>query len=196
MENNIELEDMRQQMNLLKDKLVNQTIVNDNLISKAMRGNASWINKKYIICIVIAVLMVPYSLIVLRALGLSMAFNITTCVFMLIAAAYTYYNGKALRDNTLFSSDMFVAGQRMAHAKKMDSDWLKFSIPFMVVWLGWFSVEAYSMEDSMAFCVGGIIGLITGGTSGYITHKKVQRKYREIMEQLEDLSRDKEQPHS
>ena len=42
-----ELEAMREQMQLLKQKLDNQEIVSDQLLRKAMSGKMSWI-KKYI----------------------------------------------------------------------------------------------------------------------------------------------------
>ena len=40
-----ELEAMRSQMQLLKQKLDNQEIVNDQLLRNAMKGKMSWINK-------------------------------------------------------------------------------------------------------------------------------------------------------
>ena len=42
---NNELELLRQQMNVLKEKLDAQEIVNDRLVAKSMRKEMSWIKK-------------------------------------------------------------------------------------------------------------------------------------------------------
>ena len=60
MNENFNLEEMRQQMTTLKNKLNQQEIVNDRLIRRSMRNEVSNINRRYNIIMAIGILMVPY----------------------------------------------------------------------------------------------------------------------------------------
>ncbi len=189
MENLNELETMRSQMDALKRQLEHQTIINDRILRRAVSGNTSWIRRRYIICIVASLLMVPYTLIVFHHIGLSLAFAVATCLFMLTAAGYTYYNMRTLNRDFLMEADLVGAGQGIARARKMDADWLKFGIPTVILWLIWFFLEGYGLYGfAPAGLIGGIIGGAIGGFCGYMTHAKIQRKYREIISQIDDLT--------
>lgn len=189
MENLNELETMRSQMDALKRQLEHQTIINDRILRRAVSGNTSWISRRYIICIVASLLMVPYTLIVFHHIGLSLAFAVATCLFMLTAAGYTYYNMRTLNRDFLMEADLVGAGQGIARARKMDADWLKFGIPTVILWLIWFFLEGYGLYGfAPAGLIGGVIGGAIGGFCGYMTHAKIQRKYREIISQIDDLT--------
>lgn len=189
MENLNELETMRSQMGALKRQLEHQVIINDRILRRAVSGNTSWIRSRYIVSIVVALLMVPYSLIGFRHIGFSLTFAVATCLFMLTAAGYTYYNMKALNRDFLMEADLVEAGQRIARARKMDADWLKFGIPTVILWLVWFFLEGYGLSGfAPAGLIGGVIGGAIGGICGYMTHVKIQRKYREIISQIDDLT--------
>ena len=61
MNENFELEEMRQQMTTLKNKLDQQEIVNDRLIRHSMKKTAGNINRRYYMIMVLCLLMIPYS---------------------------------------------------------------------------------------------------------------------------------------
>lgn len=138
MENLNELETMRLQMGVLKRRLEQQTVINDRILRRAVSGNTSWIRRWYVVSIVVSLLMVPYSLIGFRYVGYTLAFSVVTCLFMLTAAGYTYYNMKALNRDFLMEENLVEACQGIARARKMDADWLKFGIPTLILWLVWF----------------------------------------------------------
>lgn len=48
-------------------------------------------------------------------------------------------------------------------------------------------IEGYVSGFAPAVLIGGVIGGVIGGICGYMTHAKVQRKYREIISQIDDL---------
>ena len=58
--NDFELEEMRQQMAILQNKLNNQNIVNDRFIRRAIKHGMSTINKRYLVISIIALAMIPY----------------------------------------------------------------------------------------------------------------------------------------
>lgn len=92
-------------------------------------------------------------------------------------------------------SHSFVeARKKVASAKKFDVDWLKFGIPAVILWFGWFTYEVYLQDNDLANglfwggCVGGVIGAIVG----FKIHFKTQRQYQDIIDQIEDLTADQQ----
>ena len=190
--NDMELENMRQQLNTLKKKLEQQEIVNDQMIRRSMKKTASNINRTYLWLIALAILMVPYGYWAFVVIShFSVAFWIATSILMLVCAGATYYNRRNLSDTNLMTNNLVEVRRRMARAKKFDADWLFFGIPALILWFGWFMYEIYLTNghdlDNPLFwggCCGGVIGAICG----YKIHFKTQRQYQDIIDQIEDIT--------
>ena len=189
---NFELENMRLQLNTLKNKLNQQEIVNDRLIRHSMKRTAGNIKRTYIGLIFLSVLMVPYGYWVFVVLSnFSIAFWIATSIFMLVCGGATYYNKRNLSDSNLMNNNLMEVGRRMARAKKFDADWLIIGIPGIILWLAWFFYEVYKQNHDLlmhplfwAGCIGGVIGAIIG----FSIHFKTQRQYQNIIEQIDDMT--------
>ena len=190
--NDFELENMRQQMETLKNKLNQQEIVNDRFIRHTMKSTAGDIKRTYIWLIILSVVMVPYGYWAFVVLSnFSVAFGVATSIFMLVCGGATYYNKRNLTDSNLMTNNLMEVGRRMARAKKFDADWLFFGIPCIILWLAWFFYEVYKQNHDVlthpmfwAGCVGGIIGAIIG----FSIHFKTQRQYQDIIDQIEDVT--------
>ena len=182
---NSQLDDIRQQMNILKKKLEQQEIVNDRVIRQSMQKTVSSINRRYFLIMALCLFMIPYGYwAFVQISGLSLAFWIGTSILMLICGGATLYNGKDLRDPGLMCNTLIEVRKKMARAKKFDSDWLFFGIPMIFLWFGWFVWEI----DQKGLLIGGAIGGIIGIIIGMRIHYKTQRNYQEIIDQIEELS--------
>ena len=191
MQTDFELENMRQQMQTLKQKLNQQEIVNERLMRRSMRNEVGKITRRYYAIMAICILMVPYGYwCFVKLSGLSIAFWIATSIMMLVCAGATYYNLSRISDSGLMSHNLVEAGKKVASAKKFDSDWLLVGIPMIVLWLGWFCYETYQQNHDYAQGLfwGGCIGGIIGAICGFSIHFKTQRQYQEIIDQIEDLT--------
>ena len=193
MNENFDLENMRQQMTTLKNKLNQQEIVNDRLIRRSMRNEVNTITRRYNIIMFLAVLMIPYFYwVFVKLLSFSMAFWIGSSIFMLICAGATFYNTRKISDPDMMSHSLVEARRRVASAKKFDADWLKFGIPAVILWFAWFVYEIYLQNHDFANglfwggCVGGIIGAICG----IKFHFKTQHQYQDVIDQIEDLTQE------
>ncbi len=193
MNENFEFEDMRRQMQTLKNKLNQQEIVNDHIVRRSMRNEVNNITRRYYIVMALAVLMIPYFYwVFVKLTGFSMAFWIGTSIFMLICAGATYYNLSKINDPGLINHNLVEARKQVASAKKFDSDWLMFGIPALILWFGWFVYEVYQLDHDLANglfwggCVGGVIGAICG----FKIHFKTQRQYQDIIDQIEDITKE------
>ena len=192
MNENFNLEEMRQQMTTLKNKLNQQEIVNDRLIRRSMRNEVSNINRRYNIIMAIGILMVPYGYwCFVKLVGLSIFFWIATSIFMLICAGATFYNSRKISDPELMSHSLVEARKKVASAKKFESNWLLFGIPAVILWMGWFFYEIYQIQGGdfyNGFFLGGCIGGIIGAIIGIKLHLKTQRQYQDVIDQIEDLT--------
>ena len=191
--NETQFEDMRQQMNTLKNKLNQQEIVNDRIIRRSMKKTVGNITRRYYMIMALGILMIPYGYwVFIKLCGLSMAFWIGTSIFMLVCAGATYYNSLNLSDSGMMSHSLVEARRKVARAKKFDSNWLLVGIPALILWLGWLCYEVYLKENHAEtdyfFWGGFIVGTILGTFLGLTTHFKTQRQYQEIIDQIEDLT--------
>lgn len=194
MNNDFELESMRQQMATLKNKLDEQEIVNERIMRSSMKRNVSEITRRYNIVMAIGVLMVPYGyMCFVKLSGLSVDFWIVTSIFMLVCAGATFYNSRIIRAPGLMNSNLVEARKKVAGAKRFESRWLMFGIPAVVLWLTWFLYEVYQIHGGAlgnGLFLGGCIGGIVGAVCGTSIHLKTQRQYQEIIDQISDLTKE------
>ena len=105
MTNDFELENMRQQMVTLKNKLDQQEIVNDRFIRHSMEKTAGNISRRYYIIMAVCLLMIPYSYWAFVKLnGFSIPFWIFTCITMLVSFGGTFYNSRKLGDSNMMEN--------------------------------------------------------------------------------------------
>ena len=107
---NFELENMRQQMTTLKNKLNKQEILNDRIMRRSMTKEVNTITRRYYIIMALCIFMVPYGYWAFVVLSrLSVAFWIATSIIMLICAGATFYNIRKINDPGLMNHSLVEA---------------------------------------------------------------------------------------
>lgn len=187
----LELDEMRQQMAILKDKLDNQTIVNDRFIRRSIGHSVSTINKRYLVISIIALAMIPYGYWAFVKLnGLSVALWIAICVLMLAVVVFCFLNGREMRKRDFVSNNLLDTKRKVVASKKRDALWPCFGVPVALAWAAWAGWEmAQKMDSSYLnyFIPWFIICMTAGVLAGLAIHFKTQRHFRDIVEQIEDL---------
>ena len=184
-----QLEEMRQQMAVLKEKLDKQKIVNEHLILDSIHHKTSAISRHYAIIGILDVALIPYSywaFVVLN--GSSLGVWIYVSILLLIALAYTIYTGQYIRNKSLYFSNLVEARKRVAYAKKLDHNWLWFGLPAILIWLFYFCIDSVQQsQEPMGWYIT-ISGCAVGGAiAGLRIHFNIQRKYQEIIEQIKEI---------
>ena len=191
MNNDFELESMRQQMNTLKNKLNQQEIISDRLVRRSMKNEVNTIARRYYIIMTIGLFMIPYGYwCFVKLSGLSIFFWVVTCIFMLVCVGATYYTLRKINDPDMMNRNLVEARKKVASAKKFEANWLFFGIPAVVLWMSWFLYETYQLHGgafSNGLFWGGCIGGIIGAICGIKMHFRTQRQYQDIIDQIEDL---------
>ena len=189
---NNEFEDMRQQMNILKEKLQRQDIVNENVMRRIMKRNVTGISRRYTFISILCILMIPYSYwAFVKLSGMSIYFWAATSIFMLLCFGYTIYNGRHLNSH-LVEKDLVKARSEVANAKKLDRDWLKIGIPIAILWLGYLGYELSKLglgDNLIPTIIILVVCALLGAAIGLKIHFKNQEEYEEIIDEIDDFTR-------
>ena len=187
-----ELEEMRAQLGMLKDKLEKQTIINETHIRNSMKSKMSDINKTVTGTIIAGVFALCYCTWFFYWQDFSLAFVIATFVMLAVCLGITIAQRVILGKMDFSQGNLVETAEKLSKIKKHYQDWYKIAIPMIIVWFGWMMYEMISihgMESPMAigFCCGAIIGGILGGILGMRINRKVARKATEILDQIAEL---------
>lgn len=186
-----ELDELRQQLTLLNRKLEKQSIINHQLIRNSIKERISNINRTGIALCALVIIATPiiavnYALL----LNFSLALNIFTCTFMVIALIYTIWSHWGLSSN-LLNGDLITASSLILRTRRLYKRWSYFSYPWLIVWLCWNGWEVYTKIDNremlLGIIVGGIIGLIIGGIYGWRQRNKIYRNIDAMLQDIADL---------
>jgi hypothetical protein len=172
MESYNELGEMRQQINLLKDKLNDQEIVNDNIIRKVVQEKVDNIHKVGWRIVVLGILEVPLVIWVFRELcGFSWMFCIITAIYVLSSVIFQVIMNMSMKRQVRPNDDLLAVGKQLVKLKKRNVKWLFFSMPFTALWTGLIIWEAYKNPAFFPFdfemfvyiiIFGVVLGLVIG----------------------------------
>ena len=190
-----ELDEMRSQINALKEKLEKQTIVNEEHIRRSMKSKMSDINKTVTATIILGVFALVYCTWFFYSQSCSLAFVISTAVMLTICLGLTIGQKITLGRMDLSQGNLIDTAQTLSKIKTHYQNWHKIAIPVLVVWFAWLMYEmtnVLGMNSSMAigFCCGAAVGGIIGGVIGFRINRKIVRKACEILEQIEELQKE------
>lgn len=207
-ENNtmMELEQMREQMQVLRNKLDTQEIVNDKLVKNSIKSKMSWIKK----FVYFELLLVPFTALIWY--GLKEVFNLSwfcyasILVLCVIDAVCDYrINVASLDLEKVEKHNLSDTLQKLVAMKQMRAKsffiMMLLSIPLFI----WASIEMWQnistgtitfIDDvpanivcagAYAGLVGGIIGFFVGIYISIRIYRKMQATNDEIIAQLEEF---------
>ena len=189
-----ELEEMRSQISVLKEKLDKQTIVNEEHIRRSMKSKMSDINKTVTMTIALGVFALIYSTGFFHSQGCSIAFVAVTFVMLAVCLGLTIGQKITLGRIDFSEGNLIDTAQNLSKIRTHYQNWHKIAIPTIIIWVGWMMYEMINLlglDDAMAlgFCSGALVGCIIGGILGYRINLKIIRKATEILDQIEEIQR-------
>ena len=198
---NNDIDQMRAQLESLRQSLDHQEIVNERLIAKSMKSRMSWL-KKYIImeaCLipVIAILWLELKM----ALGLSWL-NYAFLMVMVVIDVYIDYliNLHGLSDADYSKDNLIATVSKLMVMKRRRTIQMVAAVPMVIVWVLWTGLEAYASLVTTAepmlraFIFGALIGCAIGGVAGLIfafyIYRKMQRTNDDVISQINEYTTD------
>lgn len=196
MENNTlishELEEMRSQINLLKEQLDKQTIVNDRHIRHSMKVKATDLNRIIRRTVFAGIFAVLYCPMIFIWNDFSPAFVIVTAVMLAVCFAITVYQYRYMNKVDFSQGNLVEIANAVGKLRKHYAQWTKIAAPLIILpWMGWLLYESYNIngQTGIAFSIGAVVGGIIGGIVGLNINRKVISKADEILFQLEELQK-------
>ncbi|MBR1940959.1 MAG: hypothetical protein IJ845_06460 [Bacteroidaceae bacterium] len=190
MENNNDFEDMRQQIGLLKSKLDDQRIVNEDIIRHVVQQKMHQVNRIGWGVVAIGLLEIPLVLWVFRSLcGFSWLFCIVTALYVLATVLFQLKLNMDVQRQLRPDDDLLAVGQRLVQLRKLNVKQLFVALPFTVLWTCYFLWEAYQKQHigplgfEVIACIvlfGVVMGLVVGLTTFF-------RRYNAMRDAISQL---------
>ena len=189
----MELQEMKEQIAVLKSKLEKETIVSDTMMRRILSDKARTLKTMGLGKTLACFLAVPMMLWCNWFLGLSTLFTVVTTVYLSFAFIYTYITHRDINKMDLMNDDLVAVGEKVAKLKHRYSSWIIYGIPFVLCWFVWFVYElnnaGLSETNLDAAFNGMLIGGVIGGLMGVMRYRKIQRVASDVLRQVEEMRR-------
>ncbi len=186
-----ELESMKAQLGLLKEKLEKQEIVKQQHLRKAIKGKLGEINKIAVRMMLVGLFAILYSTWWLNHFGFSVYLQAGTFLMLAFSTIATFLQHKNLLAAKELSADLVKETFDLVKLKKRYNQWLYLAIPMVLVWLSLMVYEianVISIKEFAATMIAGVaIGAVIGGIVGIKIHYRTIRKIDEMLAQIKEL---------
>lgn len=186
-----ELEEMKQQMALLKKKLEQQKIVNESVLRSAMKKKLYGLNKRVRVIFIVGIFVAIWAPGYFTILGFSPLFSAATAVMLLFSAFKTFQYHRKLWRLNFSQSNLIELSEQLTLLRKRYKEWYKIAWGMLIPWFIWIIYEAYSIygEESVWFLGGSAVGVIIGGLVGTRINNNIIRRADELLEQIDEYKK-------
>lgn len=188
------MEEMRSQLLELKSMLKEQTIVNEQMMRKAMKGKYNKVRNDIKFSIVFSFLAMPLIGVLLPSLGLPLWFTVITLAFLLSALIASTFSLRRYASENLMTGNLTSVAIRLIRYKRFGIYWFFYAIPFLLLWIVFFFryvTEGKESEYVDGVVLGGIIGGVVGGVLGAWNYIQNLRRMNSILREIKDLKKGK-----
>ena len=188
-----ELDDLRQQINDLKDKVNQQGYLNESLVKMAIKGKMKGVHHTIMMLAVATMLCIPIFIWMKYDQNLSWALTTVTIVLMLGSLISDYFINRI--DVQHMGDDMVETARKLTQMKIHRSKSHRIGITVALLWLLWFIFEFYNSHLALGEHAArlSVIPLIVGATIGAILgvfiYHKMQCANDEMIRQINEITR-------
>lgn len=181
-----ELEEMREQMQVLRAKLDEQVKVNDEIMMKQLKKNAHSINTSGIWAIIGTIVVILLLMSRVRGYGISDACLWVTMIFALLEGGYYFYITHIVKEKDISQGNLTETFRHLVRIKKISRIGIIVDIASSFIIISWLLYEVFSdMFDSVNFFITIIIGLIIGYGIVIWDFKKLSVHIDEMIEMID-----------
>ncbi|MBR4924669.1 MAG: hypothetical protein IKZ61_02860 [Prevotella sp.] len=186
-----ELEEMRQQIKALKEKVERNGVLNERLVRKSVQDKMKSIHITIYKLFAMVLIAIPLWVFIKYQHNLSWYYTIFTILMMLVSVFFDWYINRI--DVSKMGDDMKKTANELLKMKKQRALQEKIALLLVVpLWLVWtvFEFRSSITDPVMAngLLIGMIIGVIIGMIVGLSIYFKMQRKNTEMLEEIESIT--------
>lgn len=194
-----ELDDLRQQITALKNKVDQQGRLNESLVKKTIQGKMRGLHRSLLVYCVICGLFVPFLIWNFIESGFSWPFIIFTILIFAVSFTAEYFINR-MNINRM-SEDLVETARKLMQMKKNRKTQLTIGCCAIAIWIPWYAYEIYTQiapQVSPQYTAGFLLGLIIaicigvaiGMAIGMSMYRRMQRTNDEMIDQINDLTRE------
>ena len=187
-----ELQEMREQLAALKEKLNKQEVVNDRLIRDVLNQKMKVINKNGWFSSIASLFVITFGNFIFYQMGLSTWFLIGTTVMMIFCVAVTWISHSWVNSNEIANGDLLRVAKQAYRLQKAYKNWKYIALPMILAWGVWLGLEYTAIvQDTTIVLVtmsGGVVGGLIGGIIGFRQNKKVINELDEMIRYIKEIS--------
>lgn len=189
-----ELEEMKIQIDNLKKKLEDQTIVNEKHIRNSFKTKISDINRTVTMTVIAGIFALVYCTWFFHFKGLSLAFTIATGLMLAVCVLLTLIQKIQLSRIDISAGNLVETARDISKIRTHYKDWYKTAIPMIIIWFGWMTYEILTRFEMTPMTIGFLSGAATGGILGGIIggriNKKIINRTEELLGYIEELQKE------
>lgn len=189
-----ELDDIRQQLNAIKNKVDEQGYLNVRLVKQTIKDKMRNVHRTSMMLAVAGMFSIPLFIWMKYELNLSWPLVIVTIVMMLGSIIADYFINRI--DVKSMGDDMVETARQLTQMKANRSKSHRISLTVAMLWLLWFIYEVYNsflylgIQAARLKVIPIIVGATIGATLGVIFYHKMQCANDEMIRQINDVTRD------
>ena len=189
--NEFELDDLRSQINDLKNKVNRQGRLNEELVIKTIQGKMKGVHSIIFKLGILAIVFVPFYIMLKYQVGLSWPLTIFTIVFLLSSVTSDVLINRI--NVSHMGDDLVGTANKLVKMKRHRVIGQRIGIAVAVIWLAWFCYEyfllnsAYGPEAAWGSLIGIFVGAGLGAIIGLRIFNRMQRANDEMIDQINDL---------
>lgn len=191
-----ELDEMRQQIKALKEKVERNGVLNEKLVKKSVQDKMKSIHNTVYRLFAMVLLAIPLWLFIKYQHNLSWYYTIFTILMMLVSVFFDWYVNRI--DVSRMGDDMKETANQLLKMKRQRALQEKIALFIVLpVWSIWTGYEFYTnITDSTtatALFIGIAVGFIVGLIIGLSIYFRMQRKNDEMIEQISNILKEGEE---
>lgn len=183
-----ELQELREQVGLLKEKLQRQQIISERVIIEAAQKGISKLNRAGKVSLGFGIFAVVWCTWAFYTWGFSTLFVGCTAIFLAACVGATAYAHWGLMSIDISRGNLVEITQRLLRFRKIYTRWQTISMSLLMVWCYFLYHDAKSvMENPKLFLIAGSIGGVIGLIVGLKKYYMVLRDTDKVLANVNDL---------
>lgn len=191
-----ELDEMKQQMQMLQDKFQKEVTINDRLIQESIRHKMSWNKKLFWSDIISIPILIFIQLVMTEVFQLSWwNLGIFTAVVLAIVFADYKINVSTLRDEDLQRNNLIETAKKLVRTKRLGKIECIITFPLGFSWAGWVCVKLWLQVNlqrnellSQGYGLFCVVLFVLGLLIALYFYRKMQRSNDELINQINNLT--------
>ncbi len=190
MENNIELQEMREQLASFKRQLAGQKIINDKLMRKATAEKVGRLKRKKNNILGLGLFAVIVCPAIFLSFGFPSYFVVYTVLMIIFSMVMTVVYHSKVDKADFMNGDLRTAAHELSELRRKYTQWYWIAVPLVTIFLALFYYSGLQLDVNQevlkSFLVGGGVGAVVGGVIGVLMNRNLVKLCDEIITDLEN----------